>query len=144
MSDFFDTGALLPIEVGLHRSSGFIVCGFVAEILPIGVDDFVAMFYFKDSVIAFDVFGFEIEFGEIEFRQPGGVRHVVSADAIFDSEFVHGPILAGFIPIASRECNVELNHVEAAPDCCWNFDGWFSRCVSYSDESGTGGGRGGE
>ena len=107
MSVFFDTGALLPIEVGLHRSSGFIVCGFVAEILPIGVDDFVAMFYFKDSVIAFDVFGFEIEFGEIEFRQPGGVRHVVSADAIFDSEFVHGPILAGFIPIASREWHVE-------------------------------------
>lgn len=142
MSDFFDTGALLPIEVGLHRGSGFFICGFVAEVLAIGVDDLVAVFDFKDSVIAFDVFGFEIEFGEIEFRQPGGVRHVVSADAIFDSEFVHGPILAGFIPTASWECNVELSHGEAAPDCCWNFDGWFSRCVFCNHESGTDGSRG--
>ncbi len=63
MSGFFDTGALLPIEVGLHRGSGLFICGFVAEILPIGVDDVIAMFDFKDSVIAFDVFGFEIEFG---------------------------------------------------------------------------------
>lgn len=137
MSDFFDTGALLPTEVGLHRGPGFFICGFVAEILPIGVDDIVALFDFKDSVIASDVLGFEIEFGEKEFRQPGGVGHVVSADAVFDGQFVHGPILAGFIPIEICECPVELNHGKAAPDCCWNFDGWFSGGVSCDHESGT-------